>query len=86
MSIVIDPQLDSRMGCREPYERRQDWLTKAGDAYASHPHRRALWPFEQRGVDDDLPPYLGEAYRDTLHDIHHAAADAATQRNRHDQH
>lgn len=80
MSIVIDPRVDTRMGCREDYERHRAWLAKADPAYAEHPHRRALWPFENAN-DDELTPCEGEAYRDTLHAIYHAAADAATQRS-----
>lgn len=30
-----------------------------------------------RADDDELPPWLGERFRDITHDIHRAAADAA---------
>ncbi|GAP66294.1 alpha-galactosidase [Mizugakiibacter sediminis] len=77
MSIVIDPARDDRLGWREPRERRQEWNDKAGSVYDEHPHTRPLWPWE-RDPDDEPPPCVGERFRDTLSDIHHAAADAAS--------
>lgn len=40
---------------------------------AAQPHS------DHQDDDDELPPVIGERYRDVLHDINHAANNAADQ-------